>query len=64
MRYLPVKFHGLVADCPNFHRSGSIRGMRKQFYGANATLVRCGQWIYNISGSPMFNEVINKSKPT
>jgi hypothetical protein len=33
---------------PNFHRSGSIRGMKSRFYGKDAMLVRCGQWIYNV----------------
>lgn len=35
---------------PNFHVSGSITGMRK-IYGKNALLVRCGSYIYNVSGS-------------
>lgn len=33
---------------PSFHASGSIKGMKKQFYGENALLVRCGSYIYNV----------------
>ena len=33
---------------PNFSATGSITGMRKQFYGENALLVRCGGYIYNV----------------
>lgn len=45
---LPVKHYALVEGCPNFSVTGSIRGMRDQFYGQTAQLVRCGSWIYNI----------------
>ena len=27
---------------PNFHKSGSITGMKKLYYGKDALLVRCG----------------------
>lgn len=37
-----------ISKYPNFHISGSIKGMKKQFYGKNALLVRCGQYIYNV----------------
>lgn len=37
---------------PNFHVSGSISGMRKQFYGKDALLVRCGSYIYNVTSNP------------
>lgn len=38
-----------IEKFPNFHHTGSIAGMKKQFYGQNALLVRCGSWIYNVS---------------
>lgn len=41
-----------IDNFPNFHISGSIAGMKKQFYGQNALLVRCGSWIYNVSSEP------------
>ena len=37
---------------PNFHRSGSIIGMKRKFYGKDALLVRCGQYIYNVTSAP------------
>lgn len=36
----------------NFHKSGSIAGMKKQVYGKNALLVRCGSYIYNVTSTP------------
>ena len=40
---------------PNFHKSGSIRGMKKQYYGVAALLVRCGSYIYNVTSEPNYN---------
>ena len=34
-----------ISRFPNFHRSGSIKGMKKLYYGKDALLVRCGQYI-------------------
>ena len=36
------------SNFPSFHKSGSIRGMKEQFYGKDALLVRCGSYIYNV----------------
>ncbi len=47
-----VKIH----DFPNFHRSGNITGMRKT-YGIDAKLVRCGNYIYNVSSQPEIYEM-------
>lgn len=41
-----------ISDYPNFHKSGSIAGMKKQYYGENALLVRCGNYIYNVTTKP------------
>lgn len=38
-----------LGNFPNFHASGSVTGMKKQFYGKSAQLVRCGQYIYNVT---------------
>ena len=45
---------------PNFHRSGSIRGMKKLYYGENALLVKSGSYIYNVTSCPeiYYNESI------
>ena len=32
---------------PNFHRSGSIKGMKKLYYGKDCLLIRCGSYIYD-----------------
>lgn len=50
-KYLPVsKGNRLnIGRFPNFHKSGSIIGMKKLYYGKNALLVRCGNWIYNVT---------------
>lgn len=37
---------------PNFHKSGSITGMKRLYYGQNALLVRCGNYIYNVTSEP------------
>jgi len=38
-----------ISEYPNFHKSGSIIGMKKQYYGKDALLVRCGDYIYNVT---------------
>lgn len=37
---------------PNFHKTGSIRGMKKLYYGSECLLVRCGSYIYNVTSEP------------
>ncbi|HYE68405.1 MAG TPA: hypothetical protein VEA58_07330 [Anaerovoracaceae bacterium] len=37
---------------PNFHKTGSITGMKKLYYGKDALLVKCGSYIYNVSSRP------------
>lgn len=34
---------------PSFHKSGSIIGMKKLYYGKDALLVRCGDYIYKVT---------------
>jgi hypothetical protein len=34
---------------PNFHRTGSIQGMKKMYYGKDALLVRSGNYIYKVT---------------
>jgi hypothetical protein len=36
-------------DVPCIHVSGSIRGMRKFFWGYECDVVRIGNWIYKTS---------------
>lgn len=49
---LPIEFKNKVINFPNFDKTGSIRGMKKLYYGKNALLVRCGNYIYNVSSEP------------
>lgn len=37
-----------ISDFPNFFANGSIKGMKKQFYGEDALLIRCGSYIYHV----------------
>ena len=37
-----------IDQYPNFHRTGSIIGMKRLYYGKDALLVRCGNWIYKV----------------
>lgn len=37
---------------PNFHKTGSVRGMKKLYYGVDCLLVRSGDYIYNVSAEP------------
>ncbi|MCC8115092.1 MAG: hypothetical protein LIP03_14095 [Bacteroidales bacterium] len=41
-----------IARFPNFHVSGSIRGMKEKHYGYDCLLVRCGAHIYNVTTEP------------
>ena len=42
---------------PNFHKSGSVRGMKKRYYGKDCLLVKCGNYIYNVSSEPqLYNQ--------
>lgn len=50
-KHLTVKEGDLlnIHDFPNFHKSGSIKGMKKLYYGENALLVKCGSYIFNVN---------------
>lgn len=38
-------------DYPNFSISGNVSGMRR-VYGEKVLLVRCGEYIYNVTSDP------------
>lgn len=40
-----------ISRFPNFHKSVSIRRMKK-YYGVASLLVRCGSFIYNVISEP------------
>ncbi len=41
-----------LARFPNFSVTGSIKGMKKLYYGKDALLIKCGSYIYNVSSQP------------
>lgn len=45
-------YAGQLEDLPNFSASGSVPGMKKQFYGKDALLIRSGGFIYNATSKP------------
>ena len=52
MRTLTVNKKDLKHDLsifPNFSSSGSIRGMKKLYYGEDALLIRSGAYIYKVT---------------
>lgn len=51
-KYLSAKTRDISGQFPNFSRTGSIRGMKRLYYGAKALLVRQGSYIYNVSSRP------------
>lgn len=40
-----------LSEYPNFSKTGSIAGMKKQYYGKDALLVRKGAYIYNVTSN-------------
>jgi len=62
MIYLSVKsnYASSIKKFPNFHKSGSIKGMKKLYYGKNALLVQCGNWIYNVN-KKFYNKIGGKN---
>lgn len=41
-----------LSEYPNFSKSGSIKGMKDKFYGKDALLVICGNYVYNVTSNP------------
>lgn len=54
VRYLYLKdgVRVQIDTFPNFHKTGSIRGMKDKYYGKDSLLVQCGNYIYNVSSMP------------
>lgn len=44
-----------IDQYPNFSKSGSVAGMKKQYYGKEALLVKCGNYIYKVPKN-IYNE--------
>lgn len=41
-----------ISHFPNFHKTGSVKGMKSLYYGKDALLIRCGNYIYNVTSEP------------
>ena len=41
-----------LSQFPNFSKTGSIKGMKKLYYGKDALLVKHGAYIYNVTQDP------------
>lgn len=52
-----------IDNFPNFHYTGSISGMKKQYYGESALLVKCGSYIFNVTSEPHIYHNIAKNNP-
>lgn len=47
-----AEYFAQLSEYPSFSASGSITGMKKQYYGKYSLLVKCGSYIYNVSSNP------------
>lgn len=47
-----ARYEGWTKPFPTLPQTGSVRGMRKLYYGSKCLLVRCGDYIYNVSSEP------------
>lgn len=53
VKTLPTVKRDLVYNkFPSFSTTGSVKGMKKLYYGENALLVRCGSFVYNVTSEP------------
>lgn len=60
VKTLPAETGKMVGidNYPNFHHTGSVIGMKNKYYGNDALLVRCGQYIYNVTSNPeIYNDL-------
>lgn len=44
-----------LSQYPNFSATGSIKGMKKLYYGEDALLVKCGSYIYKVPPEVYYN---------
>lgn len=52
VKTIPAKSNIDLSNFPNFHKSGSILGMKKLYYGMDSLLIRKGSYIYNVTSQP------------
>ncbi len=61
VKYLPKSAYEKydLGRFPNFDKSGNVMGMKNLYYGLDAKLVRCGNYIYNVTSSPEIYDAAN-----
>ena len=47
----------VISNFPNFSESGSVQGMKEKHYGADALLVRCEGYIYDVTSMPIIYHI-------
>lgn len=52
LKNIPAKLGVDLSSFPNFSVTGSVRGMKRLYYGKDALLVRKGAFIYNVTAEP------------
>ena len=48
----PKELSETLSEFPNFSANGSVIGMKNLYYGKDALLIKCGNYIYNVSLQP------------
>ena len=51
-KVIPAKSNIDLSEFPSFSATGSIKGMKKLYYGKNALLIKKGAYIYNVTSQP------------
>lgn len=62
MKTITVKQKDLIHDLsifPNFSATGSIKGMKKLYYGIDALLIKSGKYIYKVTDE-VYNYYLNR----
>lgn len=52
VKHIKVKDAPNLSKFPSFSSNGSVKGMKRLFYGKEALLVKCGNYIYNVTSQP------------
>lgn len=53
VRYLRKDYKYMVEEqFPSIAATGSVKGMKEKYWGADALCVKCGSFIYNVTSKP------------
>ncbi len=56
VKYLPVRYSQLLIGYPNIDVTGSIKGMKKLYWGLDALVVRSGSYYYKVPTEVYHNQ--------